>query len=326
MKIALFGGSFDPIHNGHLALVRTVADQLGLDRVLLMPTGRPPHKVKLSATSDADRAAMCRLATDGDPLIDVSTFEIEKGGASFTVDTLEALRAQYPDDSWYLLMGADMFLTLTTWKRFEDIARMATICTVPRDDVSKDRLLAYAAELEAAGAVCRVCEAPLVRVSSTQVREAVKSGAPLDGLVPPRVAEYMVKNGLYREATTVDRDEQFKEIIKQRLLPDRYRHSLAVADEAKRLAERYGADPAKAYTAGLLHDIMKNTKSEVQLQILRDFGILLDTVETCSPKLLHAKSGAAFIERVLGVEEEIVTAVRYHTTARADMTLLERVL
>lgn len=327
MKIALFGGSFDPIHEGHLALVRTVAEQLSLDKVLLMPTGRPPHKLKLSATSDADRLAMCRLAVEGDPLVEVSSYEIEKGGASFTVDTLEALKTQYPDASWYLLVGADMFLTLSTWKRFDDIAKTAVLCTVPRDDVSVKELLAYAATLENAGAVCRVCEAPLVRVSSTAIRTAVQNGEPLDALVPPAVATYIDEHDLYKGETTVDRNEQFKTIIRSRLLPDRYVHSLAVADEAKRLAVLYGADADKAYTAGLLHDIMKNTKSEGQLQILQDFGILLDNVEKCSPKLWHAKSGAAFIERVLGVDdEEIVTAVRYHTTARADMGLLERVL
>jgi len=226
-----------------------------------------------------------------------------------------------------LIMGADMFLTLSTWKRFDDLAKLAVFCTVPRDDVSKAQLLDYAKTLETAGAVCRVCDAPLVRVSSTAIRRAVKNGQSLDGLVPADVAAYIASHHLYEEETTVDKNEQFKAIIKERLLPDRYVHSLAVADEAKRLAALYGADPDKAYTAGLLHDIMKNTKSEGQLQILQDFGILLDNVEKYSPKLWHAKSGAAFIERVLGVDDkEIVTAVRYHTTARADMAVLERVL
>ena len=132
---------------------------------------------------------------------------------------------------------------------------------------------------------------------------------------------------MYRTAETVDRNEQFKDIIRARLTPKRYEHSLAVAVEAKRLAIKWGADPDKAYTAGLLHDILKNTKPELQLQILQDFDILLDIVEKQSPKLWHAKCGAAFIERVLGVDDpEIVTAVRYHTTARPGMGALERVL
>lgn len=327
MKTAIFGGSFDPIHEGHLALVRGVARQLSLDRVVLMPTGMPPHKIKSTSTGDADRLAMCRLAVENDPLIAVSDYEIAKGGASFTVDTLTALCEKEPQTEWYLLMGADMFLTLPSWKRFDEIARRAVLCTVPRDDVSAQRLSEQAKAYEALGARCRVCDLPLKAVSSTLIRQKAAAGEPLDGLVPTAVARYIEERGLYRTAAAVDRDEQFKSIIRTRLLPDRYEHSLCVADEAKRLALRYGADPAKAYTAGLLHDIMKNTKHEHQLQILKDFGILLDSVEKCSPKLWHARTGAAFIEQILGVDDpEIVTAVRYHTTARAGMSLLERIL
>ena len=327
MNIGLFGGSFDPIHEGHLSLVHAAADALRLDRVILMPTGMPPHKVKASATSEADRLAMCRLAVQDDPLIDVSDYEIRQGGASFTVDTLTYLTEQHPDDTFYLLMGADMFLTLLSWKRFEDIVDMAVLCTVPRDDEPLEKLEAYAKTYETLGADCRVLPMPLRRISSTQVRECAENGRSIEGLVPKAVAQYIVEHGLYRAAADVDRNEQFKDIIRARLTPQRYEHSLAVAAEAKRLAIKWGADPDKAYTAGLLHDILKNTKSELLLQILQDFDILLDTVEKQAPKLWHAKCGAAFIERVLGVTDpEIITAVRYHTTARAGMSVMERVL
>ena len=327
MNIGLFGGSFDPIHDGHLSLVHAFADALSLDRVILMPTGMPPHKVKLSSTSDEDRLTMCRLAVRDDLLVDVSDYEIQQGGASFTVDTLTYLTEQHPYDRFYLLMGADMFLTLLSWNNFEDIVEMAVLCTVPRDDEPMDKLLAYAKTYETLGATCRVLDMPLRRISSTQIRRRAQSGQSLDGLVPSAVAQYIAERGLYRDTAQVNRDDQYKDIIRSRLTPQRYEHSLAVATEAKRLAGKWGADPDKAYTAGLLHDIMKNTAPALQLQILKDFDILLDAVEQSSPKLWHAVSGAAFIERVLGVDdEEILTAVRYHTTARAGMSLLERVL
>ena len=327
MNIGLFGGTFDPIHEGHLALVRAAADALSLDRVILMPTGMPPHKVKVSSTPDAYRLDMCRLAVQDEPLMEVSDYEIRRGGASFTIDTLTYLKEQHPDDTFYLLMGADMFLTLLSWKRFEDIAEMAVLCVVPRDDEPLDKLQAYAKTYETLGADCRVIPMSLRRISSTQIRERAQDGQSLEGLVPQTVARYIAENALYIEKANVDRNEHFKDIIRARLTPERYEHSLAVAVEAKRLALMWGADPDKAYTAGLLHDILKNTKSQLQLQILQDFDILLDTVEKASPKLWHARSGAAFIERVLGVEDpDIVTAVRYHTTGRAGMSLLERVL
>jgi predicted HD superfamily hydrolase involved in NAD metabolism len=115
--------------------------------------------------------------------------------------------------------------------------------------------------------------------------------------------------------------------LRGRLTPKRYRHSLAVADQAEHLARKYGADPEKARVAGLLHDILKDTDGDSQLQILKDFGILLDTVEKSSHKLWHARSGAVFIEHILGITDpDILNAVRYHTTARAGMSLLETVL
>lgn len=119
----------------------------------------------------------------------------------------------------------------------------------------------------------------------------------------------------------------YKEIIKKKLTPKRYFHSLCVADEARRLAIKYGADSEKAYLAGLLHDITKNISEEEQLQMFKDFDIILDDITKDSFKLWHAVTGAAYLENILKIEDdEIISAVRYHTTAKADMKLLEKIL
>lgn len=119
----------------------------------------------------------------------------------------------------------------------------------------------------------------------------------------------------------------YKELLKSRLTGKRYYHSLCVADEAKRLAVKYGADAKKAYLAGLLHDITKNETDEEQLHLLKKFDIIADNVTLGSNKLWHAVTGAAFIEKVLKIEDkEIISAVRYHTTAKKNMTLLEKIL
>ncbi len=116
-------------------------------------------------------------------------------------------------------------------------------------------------------------------------------------------------------------------ILKKRLNEKRYYHSLCVADEAKRLAVKYGADPEKAYLAGLLHDITKNAPDEEHLKIFKDFGIILSDVEKNAKKLWHAMSGAAYVEHILGINDsEIIDAIRYHTTAKADMSLLAKIL
>lgn len=327
-RYGLFGGTFDPIHNGHLALVRTMCERLALDGVVLMPTHVPPHKIKTDLAPAAHRLEMCRLAAADDADIKVSDWEIRQGGASFTADTLDALRAQHPQAEWYLFVGADMFMTLETWWRFADIAAMATLCTVPRDDVSREQLLQHADRLAAQGARCVVADMPKVSVSSTEIRRRVRAGEPLGDLVPPCVEEYIMEEKLYTGSEPkLPTDEQIVEILRRRLKPKRFVHSLAVAEEAVRLARRYGADPAKAKTAGLLHDIMKNTDPADQLQILSEFGILLTDVERGAEKLYHAMSGAAFIEHILEIHDrDILDAVRYHTTARAGMSVLSRVI
>ena len=329
-KMGLFGGTFDPIHQGHVDMALRLAEKLELDCVVLMPTFVPPHKIRESMAAAEHRLAMCRLAAEVSPLLQVSDLELQRAGASFTVDTLRALCEQDPDTQWYLITGADMFVTLRTWHRFEDIANMAVLCTVPRDGTDTAALQAYAASLEQDGIRCYVDDAPVLDVSSTEIRDRIRAGENLDGLVPKTVEEYIVQHGLYRQQESLQsqtRDEQFIAIIRTRLGDYRFRHSLCVADEARRLALRYGANPDQAYTAGILHDIMKDTDPAVQLQILADYGVELDAVEKQSQTLWHARTGETFLRHVLGVtDEDVLRAVRYHTTGRADMTLLEQVL
>ncbi len=329
-KIALFGGSFDPVHPGHIALARRLADRLELDRVIFMPTFVPPHKLREQMAPAEDRLAMCRLATAEDARFVVSDLELRRGGASFTADTLDQLQQEYPEDRLYLITGADMFCTLHTWYRFPDIARRAVLCTVPRPGVSAAALDDYARLLRQEGAECFVDDGELWPDSSTELRRRLAAGEPLEGMLDPAVERYIREHGLYRGGKAMEKrtqEQQFCEILRTRLSEKRYEHSLCVAREAARLSEKYGADAEKAYTAGLLHDIMKDTDGKTQLQILSDFAILLSEVERATPKLWHAISGAAFVEHILGVRDrELITAIRYHTTGRAEMTLLEKVL
>lgn len=124
-----------------------------------------------------------------------------------------------------------------------------------------------------------------------------------------------------------DKYIEYKKILKERLTPKRYNHSLCVADEAVRLAKKYGGDLEKAYLAGLLHDITKNATRQEHLNIFSQFDIMLNDIELSAEKLWHAISGAAYIEHILGInDKEITTAVRYHTTARENMTQLEKIL
>ena len=329
-KMGLFGGTFDPIHQGHIDMALMLAQALSLDGVVLMPTLVPPHKMREQTASAEDRLCMCRLAVTGYPQLQVSDMELRRGGASFTVDTLEELHRQQPDVSWYLFTGADMFCTLRTWHRFTDIARLATLCTVPREGTDTGALQAYAASLQADGVACYVAERSVQAVSSTAIREGIAAGEDVSHLLPPAVMAYIRDHNLYQQAVTLTAEEErkrYRTIVSSRLSDYRYNHSRNVATECGVLAGRYGVDMDRAYIAGILHDIMKETDPNTQLQILKDFGILLDEVEQQSPKLWHARSGEVFIRNILGVEdEEILRAIRYHTTGRVGMSTMEKVL
>lgn len=199
IKIGLYGGTFNPIHEAHIHLVKDFADRLGLDKILLMPTFQPPHKQAHQLASAEDRLAMCRLAAAGDKRLRVSDLEILRAGKSYTAQTLQELHRLYPDCQWHLLMGEDMFLTVDHWRWPEEIYRLATLCAAPRSPDGMVRLEQHAQFLRTRGAETVLCNIRYLPVSSTLVREAVAEGRSLEGLVCPEVARYIEEKGLYRQ-------------------------------------------------------------------------------------------------------------------------------
>lgn len=201
MKTGIYGGTFNPIHNGHLHIVEEFRRGLGLDRVLLIPTRVPPHKAAPDLASAGERFAMCRLAAQGKPWLELSDIEMRREGKSYTAETLEELSTLYPQDQFYLLMGEDMFLTLGRWYRPETIFSLASVCTTPRSpdglDALHQKALEYTGQFQAR---CFLEHIPYLPISSTQVRQAVARGEDVSGLVPQAVAAYMKERGLYRPA------------------------------------------------------------------------------------------------------------------------------
>jgi len=200
--IALFGGTFNPIHLGHLAVARAALGELGLEKLVLVPSARPPHKTGRPLAPDEDRLAMCRLAlaAASDPRLEVSDVELCSDGPSFTVRTLRRFREQYSQAEIIFLIGADMLRDFHLWRSFEEILQLARIVTMPRPGVQ----LADLTELRRAlgdAAVERLLAdllaTPLVDVSSTEIRRRVKAGQPIDDMVPPDVARYIADHRLY---------------------------------------------------------------------------------------------------------------------------------
>lgn len=198
-KIGVFGGTFNPIHKGHLHLAEGYCNALELDKVLFVPTCIPPHKEVDDLLPASNRLEMCALATQDLLKMAVSDVEIRRGGKSYTVDTLRELAQMYPDDRLYFLMGADMFLTIEEWNGFDEIARTAVLCTASRHEGELPSLKEHARKLEQKyGAVCHIEAIPVLDISSTQVRDALADGGDVHALVPDAVRDYIYQNGLYR--------------------------------------------------------------------------------------------------------------------------------
>lgn len=195
--IAMYGGSFNPIHTGHIQLAKYFLDELKLDKLLLIPDNKPPHKSDSEMVSPLHRYNMCSLAVEDTDKIEVSDIEIRREGKSYTVDTLKQLSNIYPTAQLFLIMGADMYLSLHTWRNFQKILEYAIICAVPRDTDSIDELIKYSASLEENGAKYIISNKSMMNVSSTSIRENIKKGNPITGMVGSKVENYIFKNSLY---------------------------------------------------------------------------------------------------------------------------------
>lgn len=290
---------------------------LGVDKMLIIPSCIPPHKIPGKLASGEDRLQMCRFAFDDD-VFEISSMELERGSRSYTVETLRELKKTYPDDELYFIVGSDMLSTFTQWYCWEEILSLAYICAASRENGFVPDLSAYTEEQKKRFILLDI--EPL-EVSSTQLRNMIANDED-SGLIDEKVMDYIKAKNLYDDGLSV-----YRKTITQKLDAYRLNHSECVSECAAALAEQYGADVEKARLAGLLHDVMKNADVQSHLDELEKAGVTLSLLEIANRKVWHQISGAAFLknEKIV-TDEEILGAVRWHTTGRADMTLLEKVV
>ena len=333
MKIGIYGGTFNPPHRGHVAAARAAMELLKLDRLLLIPAGIPPHKTLPSGSaSPQQRLEMTRLAAESlGPKAEVLDLELRRQGKSFTSDTLAQLKAQYPEDELWLLMGTDMFLSLHTWHAPEEILSLAGVAAFSRSkgdvEASFDaqRQALYRAYPNAR--IFTMTIPDVVEVSSTELRQRLGRGEGAE-LLLPAVYGYILRQGLYDTHADLKHLSigQLRPVALSYLKYTRIPHVLGTEQEAVHLALRYGADPVKARRAALLHDCTKRLRLEEQLALCQTYHIATDEMERTSAALLHSKTAAAIAQHVFGEPEDVCSAIRYHTTGRRDMTLLEKIL
>ena len=330
MKVLLYGGTFDPPHNGHINNLRAALALIRPDIAVVMPAGTPPHKAA-SATPAADRLAMCACFAALSPAVRLSDWEIRQGGPSYTVHTLEMLRAQYPGAELYLAVGSDMLLDFTKWLRWQDILRMAALVVESRRLGEEAALHAAAQQLRAQGGRVLFARAESYPCASSDLRSgkirarrggsscrrkrcASSSSGACTPPIPSRKGPAMTC-------------EQAKQLVKPRLGHKRWTHTKNVKTMAVQLAKRWGADPEKAALAALLHDSAKELPREALLQIFADNAIIAENAPARPAAIWHGIAAAILAQTQWGVTDpEVLLAIRCHTTGKPDMSLLDKIL
>lgn len=324
MKTAIYGGSFNPPHLGHVKAAATVRELLEPDRLLIIPTNIPPHKeLAQGSPSPEQRMELCRLAFGDIPGAELSDMEIKREGRSYSADTVSILRRDYPEDELYLVIGSDMFLSFCQWYKFQYLLDNCVLTVLSREEDDRRELECFKTELEEKyGAKVLLLSHEPLPMSSEDIRDRLRLGLGSDMLPQAVYAEIIRKR--YYEA------EPELTWLRRQVIPmlssQRIAHTAGCEHEAVQLAKLWGEDPEKAAVAGILHDSTKNLSYEEQLILCDKYGIILDNAQRENPKLLHAITGAALAKDRFGVSEEISQAIRWHTTGKPDMTTLEKII
>lgn len=197
-RIGIMGGTFNPIHNGHLLLAESAYYQYGLDEVLIMPTKNPYYKNISSSVTEEDRVNMVCLAIEDNPHFVLSTEELERDGTTYTVETLNNLTKAHPDYKYYFIMGADSLYHIESWKDPEKILKMAVIVVADRDGGNSSSLKSQIAYImDKYEADIRLLESPYLEISSHDIRKRVREGHSIRYLLPQQVADYIMEHGIY---------------------------------------------------------------------------------------------------------------------------------
>ncbi len=315
MRIAVFGGSFDPVHTEHVRLVEAAIRELSLDKLIVMPAGAPPHKKGKRLTAAEDRLEMCRLAFQDFERVEISDYEIAKGGTSYTYLTCQDFKARYPDAEIFWLVGTDMLRDFPTWKNPDVILSCVTLAVCGRNEAEGWVEEEQAKFLRLFGKKFVYLAYNAAAVSSTEIRVLTGAGLRLNGLTDEKVEAYIREKGLYsvpfaREALSLEK-------------PERQAHSVRVALLAAAKATALKIPEDKAIAAALLHDCAKNLPSDSPYL---DGFVLPDTWGNVPREVVHQFAGAYVAEKKFGAEKDVVNAIRYHTSAREAMSDLEKLI
>lgn len=297
MKIGIFGGSFNPIHKGHINIAEEAIKSLGLDKLYFVPAYKSPFKSKEIYADAEDRVNMINLVKPDKT--EVSMFEINRKGTSYTIETVKYIRSKHKDDELFLLIGTDNLYKLNKWRDIDQIAKETQIVVFRREGpFSKENIKRYK---------CQLLKNELYNFSSTDFRRGFMNN------VPTEVSEYIGHNHLY-----------IKDLMLSMLDPKRHKHSTSVANYAARYAKVAGVSAKKAWVAGCLHDITKCWHKEDHREYLDSLDI--DHAEI-DDFLLHSLTGYYWLKNEYKLDDEdILQSIRLHTTLANELTELDKVI
>lgn len=324
MRIVFYGGSFNPPHCGHIEAAMTISEYLKPDKLLIVPSNIPPHKELAEGSPDAqERLLLTKLAFADVPQAEVTDLELHREGKSYTATTVEQLLAQYPEAEMYLAMGTDMLLSFEEWYRFRFLLETLTLAVFVRSEGEEAEMLRHAEYLKQQyGARIIPLRHEPKAMSSRDIRDMLcrRMGA---SFLPEAVYARIIANGDYDAKPEL---YWLREKSYALLKPSRVAHVVGCESEAVKLAMKWGEDPENAAEAAILHDITKKLSLSEQLILCDKYGIINDIVEEHNVKLLHAKTGAAMAKELFNISNEVYEAIRWHTTGKTDMTLLEKII
>lgn len=319
-KIGILGGTFDPIHFGHIELLKEAKKQLGLSKIIVVPNGNPPHKE--DEVSKEHKFNMVNEVLSDYPDFIVSDYEIIKETPSYSWETVQYLKEQYPDDELYFIMGMDNLPEFKFWVKPEEICKYCKLVFAGRDNLEFSEEEVEHLKLSLDAEIYSVeFDYPC---SSTKIREVLSKGGYIFDMLPFEAFRYILKNGLYGTDNISEYDFYENELAKF-VEKKRFMHSLGVATTAYLLAKKYGEDAPLAYFTGLVHDIAKRLPLSEQLSLCDSIKLVSD--ERNYPKMLHAPAGAAFLKNKYNIEDEkLLNAVRFHTIGDIKMTLFDKII
>lgn len=328
-KIGIFGGTFDPPHSGHIEAAKYAMQVLHLDKIIWLPCSCSPGKTEaLPASTPEQRLEMTRLALAGLQRMEAQDWDIVRGGETYTDETISAARSHYPTGEFFLLIGSDIFCTTHRWRNIEIICNQITFVVFHRGmPKEKENIALQIQKLQCYEAKVIVLENPVNLISSTQLRRLVAFDAARDYLTD-EVNDYILKRGLYDSVKNWKNltMEALEPIVVRLLNPNRVKHVLGVRDTAEKMAIHWGVDPTDAARAGLLHDITKALDGPLQLTLCDAYGKILSDFSRRYPKTLHALTGSLVAERIFGENKAVVDAICCHTTGKAAMSDLEKII